>query len=101
MKTKTVRANQAPYITKSLRKAIMTRSALKSRLYRNFTSYNNMMYRKQKNYCSRLYKKERKSFYEKLDVKNINDNKKFWKTIKPFLSEKVSSSKQITLLEAG
>ena len=33
MKTKTVRSNVAPYMTKTLRKAIMRRSALKNKLF--------------------------------------------------------------------
>ena len=43
-----------------------------------------MAYKKQHNYGSRLYKKERKKYYEKLNVKNVTDNKEFWKTVKPF-----------------
>ena len=35
IKKKTVRVNQAPYITKTLRKAIMRQSALKSKFYRD------------------------------------------------------------------
>ena len=45
-------------------------------------------YKKHKNFCSKLYKKERKKFYSQLDIKNITDNKLFWKTMKSFLSEK-------------
>ena len=96
---KSVRANQAPYMTKALRKAIMRRSSLKNRLFKTFTQENNKAYKKQRNYCSRLYKKERKRFYENLDVKMVTDNKLFWKTVKPFLSEKGNSSSKITLVE--
>ena len=85
-KVKTVRDNQAPYMTKALRKAIMRRSLLKTKLYKNFTTEDTKKYKKQKNYCSRLYKKERKKIYEKLDINHINDNKLFWKTVKPFLT---------------
>ena len=53
-------------------------------------------FRKQKTFCSRLYKKERKEFLDKLDIKLVTDNKKFWTTIKPFLSHKVSKSSKIT-----
>ena len=95
IKMKSVRANQAPYMTKTLSKAIMTRSSLKNKLYKNFTRENNRAYKKQRNYCSRLYKKERKKYYENLNVKNITDNKVFWKTVKPFLSEKGYPSSKI------
>ena len=43
------------------------------------------MYRKQRNFCSKLYKKERKKYNNNLDLNDIADNKKFWKTVKPFL----------------
>ena len=42
------------------------------------------------NFCSKLYKKESKK-YESLDLKNVTDNKGFWKTVKPFLSYKVTT----------
>ena len=41
---KSVRANQAPYMTKALRKAIMIRSSLKNKLHENFTPDNSMAY---------------------------------------------------------
>ena len=100
-KKKTVRPNQAPYMTKTLRKAIMRRSALKNKLYKDYTLENDNAYRKQRNFCSKLYKKVRKRFYDKLDTNNINDNRLFWKTVKPFLSEKGTLLAKITLVESG
>ena len=94
MKMKSVRANQAPYMTKALRKAIMIRSSLKNILHKNFTPNNSMAYKKQRNYCSRLYKKERKKFNEKLNDKNVT---KIKNSGKPFLTEKGNSSSKITL----
>ena len=35
-----------------------------------------------------MYEKERKKFYNNLNIEDITDNKKFWITIKPLLSEK-------------
>ena len=43
--------------------------------------------------------KERKKFYDNLNLKEFTDNKNFWKTVKPFLSEKTNSSYKITLVE--
>ena len=34
-----------------------------------------------------------------LDLKNVTDNKVFWKTVKPFLSDKVTSFPKISLVE--
>ena len=46
-----------------------------------------------------MYKRERRKYCEKLDLKNITDNKKFWKIIKPFLSNKSCESSKISLKE--
>ena len=87
-------------MTKTLRKVIMRRSNLANRFLKTGTPESNIAYKKQRNYCSRLYKKGRKKFYCNLDAKNINDDKKFWDTIKPFLSDKGQSSNKITLIES-
>ena len=56
------------------------------------------MYKIQRNFCSKLYKKERKNYYDSLNVKNITDNKKFLHTVKPFISDKSTSQSQISLV---
>ena len=37
--------------------------------------------------------------YSNLNEKNVIDNKKFWKTVKPFLLDKTVNSSSITLVE--
>ena len=41
----------------------------------------------------------KKNYYSNLNEKNITDNKKFWKTVTPFLSDKVLSTEIIALSE--
>ena len=94
-----IRGNQAPYITKAHKKAVMKRSELKTKYLKNSTLENFNKFKKQKNFCSRLYKKERKMFLDKLDIKLVTDSKTFWTNIKPFLSHKISKSSKITLVE--
>ena len=77
----------------------MRRSRLKAKYLKNSTLNNFNKCRKQKNFCSRLYKKERKKFFDKLDIKLVTDNKKFQTTIKLFLNHKLSKSSKITLVE--
>ena len=96
---KLVRANEAPYITKTLRKAIMRRSQLENKYRKQRARENKTLYKKQKNFCNRLYKKERAKYYANLDIKKITDNKTFWKTIKPFLSNKSTNSGKVLLSE--
>ena len=99
LKKKVVRANEVPYMTKALRKAIANRSRLENRYYHDKTDESKIAYNKQNNYCSRLYKKVRKKFYTNLDMKCITDNKKFWKTMKPFFSDKGLGKNNIILVE--
>ena len=85
-----VRGNQAPYMTKQLRKAIMRRSELESNSLKN---------RIIENFCSVFYKKERKKLYPDLDLNKITDNELFWKTIKLFLSDTCLQSSTISLVD--
>ena len=50
-------------------------------------------------YCVSLLRKSKKECYSSLDVKNITDNKTFWITVKPFLSDKVTSTQKIALID--
>ena len=97
LKKKFLGANHAPYMTKTLRKAIMRRSQLQTKYFKNKSQNDYLAFKKQRNFCSKLYKKERKNYYNSLDIKNITDNKQFWKTIKPFLSEKIKTTSKIKL----
>ena len=102
LKEKTVRANEMPYMTKSLRKAIMTRSRLENKYHKDRTSDSYGKLKKQNNFCNRLRYRERKSYYENLDENKVKDGRDFWKTIKPFLSDKGTSRQgKITLIKDG
>ena len=56
VKKKLLRANHAPYVTKTLQKAIMRRSNWQTKCFKTGTL--------KKFYCSRLYKKERKKILQ-------------------------------------
>ena len=47
------------------------------------------------------YKKDEKDCYGNSDIKKVTDNKTFWKTVKPFLSDKIVSTERITLIDNG
>ena len=44
-------------------------------------------------------KENRKAYYSNLNVKDIVDNKKFWKTAKSFFSDKSKNFENISLIE--
>ena len=98
-KKKSIRANHKPYVTKVMRTAIMKRSELATKFRAEPTDFNKKAFKKQRNFCNRLYKKERKKYYENLDLKKVTDNREFWKTIKPFLSDKSKCTQKICLKE--
>ena len=58
-----------------------------------------LAYTKQRNYCVAIIRKSKKEYYGRLDVKDIADNKKFWKTVKPLFSDKSKSRRTKTLVE--
>ena len=98
-KKKKIRANQAPYMTKALKKAMIKRSELETKYHKYKNSDALKAFKRQKNYVSRLYKKERKRFFKNLNLKDIKDDKAFWKTVKPFFSDKSNVSQNITIIE--
>ena len=62
IKKKVIRANHAPYVTKTLRKVIMKRSQLEKIYFKKRTQESFKKYKKPKKYCSRFYKREQKFF---------------------------------------
>ena len=99
MKEKYVRANNAPFMTKVLSKAIMNRSRLRNKYLKTPTITNKNNYNKQRNYCVNLLRRVKKEYYNNLDEKTITDNKLFWKTITPFFSDKIKVDKKIMLID--
>ena len=98
LKKKVLRTNHAPYIAKALRKANMKRSYLeKLYFFKKKTTESLKKYKKHKNSCSRLHKKERRKYFDTLDVNKIIDNKAFWKNIQPLFFEKSKFANKITL----
>ena len=96
-----MRANNVPFVSKALSKAIMSTSRLRNKYLKNPNKSNKHKYNKQRNYCVNLLRKEKNKYYKNLDVKLITDNKQFWKTIKPFFSDKHNMHTNITLIEGN
>ena len=100
LKKKYLRANESPFMTKQLRKMIMNRSRCKNGYLKNKTVENWEKYRKLRNECVKLTNKVKKEYYHNINIKSINDNKKFWKTIKPNFANK-NKTQKIILVEDG
>ena len=46
----------------------------------------------QHNYCVSLLRKSKRNYYSNLTVKDVTDNKKFWKSIKPPYTDEAKSA---------
>ena len=86
-------------MTKKLRKEIMKRSKLKDNFKKNRNHENWCKYKTQRNYCVNLLRKSKKQYFSNISVRDVSDNKSFWKSVKPYFSNKGSSSNKITLIE--
>ena len=101
-KKKVIRGNNAPFMNKILSKAFMHRSKLKNKFNKNPTEINKGLYKKQRNYCVNLLRKEKKKYYNNLDLNILKDNQKFWQAINPLFSSKQNGPRRnIVILENG
>ena len=86
-------------MSKTLRKAIMKRSKLRNTFNKKRSSENWQNYKRQRNIYSNILKSTKKTFLETLNINEITDNRKFWKTVKPFFTDKYKIRKNIILTE--
>ena len=55
--------------------------------------------KKQRNFCINLLGKTKNDYFENININDVNDNKKFWKTTKPFFSDKGLNINKLMLIE--
>ena len=94
-----VRANQAPFINKTINKEIMKRSRLRNKFLNTKSDIDRKAYNKQRNLCVSLIRREKKNFFNNISTRDITDNKTFWKTVKPLFTDKIQTKSKITLIE--
>ena len=99
IKIKRLRANNAPFIDKTLSQAFLKRSQLKNKKQKNPTQENIEAFKKQRNLTVSLVRKARKEFFNNLDPKIVNDNKKFYSVLQPHFTGKSKLKSKITLVE--
>ena len=96
-----MRANDGPFMTKALRKAMMHRKRLRNKYIKSRTEENLKAFKKQRNFCAKLLRRTKSDYYRNLDLGDLTDNRKFWKTVKPVFSNEVRTTSSITLIEDG
>ena len=99
IKKRYVRANQAPFIDKTIKKHIMKTSRLRNAFLNSKSDIDRKAYNAQRNLCVSLIRQAKKNFFSKLNTSDVTDNKTFLGTVKPFLTDKVKTKSKITLIE--
>ena len=56
-------------------------------------------YNAQRNLCVSLVRTAKKEYFDNLDLRNVADNKTFWKTVKPFFTDKGMNHDKTILVE--
>ena len=77
IKQKYLRANDAPFMTKALRKAIMLRTQLGNRLNKHNNLENWKAFKKQQSKCVKILRQVKALCYGNLDMNSVTDNKNF------------------------
>ena len=99
IKKRYVPVNQVPFINKKINKEIMKRSRLRNKFLNTKSDINRKAYNKQRNLCVNLIRSEKKNFFSNVNTSDIIDNKTFWKTVKPFFTDKIKTKSKITLIK--
>ena len=89
-------------MTKNLSKAIMNKSKAKEK-YLNWPSRENFVSYKELKVnvilCNSLTKKAKRDFFQEAAKGGIMTNKKFWRTVKPFLTNNGCTSNHFTSIK--
>ena len=99
IKHKYLRANEAPFMNKEYKRAIMVRSKLRNDYNKKPDNQKFTAYKKQRNICTNLLKNIKFNFYNNLNPASISNNKTFWKNVKPMFSDKKTSNININLVD--
>ena len=85
-------------MNKALRKAIMARSRLKNKSNKSSAAKNWNSHKKQSNFCRKFLRQTKEKYFNNINAKKVSDNKSFWKSVKPFFSNKGLNSNNILLV---
>ena len=77
----------------------MKKSKLKNNFNKNRKHENWCKYKTQRNYCVNLLRKSKKQYFSHINISDVADNKSFWKSVKPYFSNKGSNTNKIALVE--
>ena len=99
IKNKVLRANNKPFMNQTLKKAISDRSRLKNISNKTGKENDILNYKKQRNYVTSLNRKAQKSYFKDLNPNEIKSSKTFFKTFKPYFSNKYTHAEKLLLVQ--
>ena len=86
-------------MTKELNKVIVTRSRLHNKYLKQKSADSKTEYDEQRKYWVNVLRRNKNNYFANINFSSIIDNKKFWKTVKPLFSDKISYKETINLAE--
>ena len=99
LKQRVVRGNNKPHVKADLRRAIMKRTRLKKRANKTGNEEDIQKYKQQRNLIVNMNRKAKRDFYNSVDLKTADNDKKFWKAVKPMFSNGNPMEEKIVLIE--
>ena len=75
-------------MTKELSKAIINKSKIRNKYQKWLSRENFLALKEAKKFCNKLTKSVKKAYFRKVTGKGFVNNKAFWNTVKPFLTNK-------------
>ena len=100
MKSKFIKKMSVLYMNGELRHAIFRKCMLRNKYFKQRSTSNWNNYKKQRNYVTSLRRKSIRSYF-KTKCENGKNNYDFWRTIKPFLSDKHKDGSNTIILREG
>ena len=82
-----------------IHKEVMKMTRLRNKFIDSKADVHRIAYNKQRNYFVSLIRKEKKAYYSNLNIRDVTDNKTFWRKVKPLFSEKLNLQAKILLVE--
>ena len=86
-------------MNKHISKEIMKRYKLRKKFLKTRNNTDRLNYNKQRTFCVSLIRKEKTKYFANLNIKDVTDNRHFWKTIKPCFSDKSENFEKTVLVE--
>ena len=99
LKQRMVRGNDKPHVKAEMRKAIMKRTRLKKRANKTGKKEDLKKYKQQRNLIVNMNRNAKRDFYNSVNVNTIDNDRKFWKAVKPMFSNENPMGEKIVLIK--